>query len=138
MNKIAFAYQAAPHILLLKKMFTKVTIEKNIKAIPLYYDKNFQLYSNGKTMNFNKFVQMHQAIYKTRIQYKIRYDEKTLIEQENKVAGRIFVTTKKPNEPAQEIEVLIIAEYKDNKLYRLWELTYPNWSQMKIFKETSN
>jgi hypothetical protein len=62
-------------------MFTKVTVEKNDKAIPLYYSNNFELYSNGKKMNFNEFLQHHQAIYKTTIQYKVRYGEETRIEQ---------------------------------------------------------
>lgn len=123
------------HITLLKEMFEKVTVNKDDKAIPLYYDKDFELYSNGNKMNYNKFLQMHQKIYKTSIQYKIRYDEETFVEQGNKVAGRLFITTKNPNEPDREIEIILIAIYKDHKLYRLWELTYPDWSQMKAFKK---
>lgn len=134
-TRVVFADQQSHYILLLKEMFTKVTIEKNDKAIPVYYDKGFQLYSNGKIINFNQFLQQHHAIYQTPIQYKIRYDENTFIEKENKVAGRLFITTKKPNELAQEIEVILVAEYKDNKLYRLWELTYPDWAKMKAFKK---
>ena len=128
----------SPHYLpLLKEMFTKVTIEKNSEAIPTYYDKNFECLSNGKKMNFKDFLKMHQEIYKTPIQYSIRYDELTLLEQGNKVAGRIFITTKQPNEEAREIEVILIAEYKGNKLYRVWELTYPDWSKMKAFKKVA-
>lgn len=125
------------HITLLKEMFDKVTVDKNDNAIPLYYDKSFKLYSNGKNMTYDAFLQMHKNIYKTSIQYKIRYDDETFIEQGNKVAGRLFITTKKPNEPAQEIEVILIAEYNHNKLYRLWELTYPDWSKMKAFQKNA-
>lgn len=134
-TQAAFSAQSPHYILLLKEMFTKVTMEKNDQAIPLYYDKHFELHSNGKTMKFNEFLQLHQAVYKTPIQYEVRYDEKTLIEQGSKVAGRIFITTKRPNESPQEIEVILVAEYKDNKLYRLWELTYPDWSGMKAFQK---
>ena len=134
-TQIVLATPSSPKIALLKEMFTKVTIEKNDKAIPLYYHPDFELFSNGKTMNFRKFLQEHQAIYKTPIQYKIRYDEATLLEQGNKVAGRLFITTKRPNEAAREIEVILIAEYKQDKLYRLWELTYPDWSKMKAFQD---
>lgn len=133
----AFANQQLNYISLLKEMFIKVTIEKNDKAIPIYYDKDFQLYSNGIKMDFAAFLQQHRTTYKTPIEYKIRYDEKTLIQQGNKVAGRLFITTKKPNEQAQEIEVILVAEYKNNKLYRLWELTYPDWSTMKAFKQAA-
>ena len=125
------------HSTLLKEMFDKVTVKKNDQAIPLYYDKDFELYSNGKKMDFDAFLKMHRDIYKTLIQYKVRYDEETFVEQGNRVAGRLFITTKKPNELAREMEVILIAEYKGNKLYRLWELTYPDWSKMKAFKKNS-
>lgn len=132
-TQIARAEQPT-RLLLLKEMFDKVTVEKNDKAIPLYYDADFELYSNGNKMNYAAFLQLHKNIYKTSIQYKIRYDDETLVEQGNKVAGRIFITTKKPNEVAREIEVILVAEYKNNKLYRIWELTYPDWSKMKAFQ----
>ena len=125
------------HIDLLKRMFDKVTVEKNDQAIPLYYDNAFELYSNGKKMNYDAFLQMHRNIYKTSIQYKVRYDEETFIEQGNKVSGRLFITTIKPNEPAQEIEVILVAEFRGSKLYRLWELTYPDWSRMKAFQKNA-
>lgn len=122
-------------VALLKEMFDKVTVEKNDKAIPLYYDNDFELYSNGNRMKYDAYLQMHKDIYKTSIQYKVRYDDKNFVEQGNRVAGRLFITTKKPNEQAREIEVIFIAEYKGNKLYRLWELTYPDWSKMKVFQK---
>jgi hypothetical protein len=46
-SQIAMADKPS-HIALLKEMFDKVTVEENDKAIPLYYDKDFELYSNGK------------------------------------------------------------------------------------------
>lgn len=133
----AYSAQSSHYISLLKEMFTKVTIEKNDKAIPTYYHKDFELLSNGKIMKFAEFLNFHKTVYKTPIQYEIRYDENTLLEQGNKVAGRLFITTKKPNELSREIEVILVAEYKDNKLYRLWELTYPDWSKMRRFKQNS-
>lgn len=120
---------------LLKEMFQKVTLEKNARAIPRYYDSNFKLQSNGKMLNYLEFLRLHQEIYKTPIQYKIRYEEGSLVEQKNKVAARVFITTQKPHESAREIEVILIAEYKGNKIYRLNELTYPDWSTMKSFRK---
>lgn len=135
-----FSFQAAladqpNYFTRLKEMFTKVTIEKNDKAIPLYYDKDFEWYLHGKKKTYDEFLRLHQNIYKTPIQYRIRYDEKTLIEQGNKLAVRLFITTTQPNEAPQEIEVILIAEYKNSKLYRLWEMTYPDWTKMKTFEK---
>lgn len=137
MTSHAFAGSSSNHISLLKEMFAKVTVEKDDKAIAKYYDQGFQLYSNGKTANFDEFLQQHQIIYKTPIQYSIRYDDETLMEQGNKVAGRLFITTKRPNEQIHEIEVILVAEYKGDKLYRMWELTYPDWTKMKAFEKAS-
>lgn len=125
------------HITRLKEMFDKVTVAKDARVIPTYYDKDFKLYSNGKIMNFAAFLKIHRDIYKTSVQYKIRYDDNTFVEQGNRVAGRLFITIKKPDERAQEIEVIFIAEYKNDKLYRLWEITYPEWSKLKAFQKKS-
>lgn len=122
------------NITLLKQMFEKVTVEKNVQAIPVYYDEDFELYSNGNKMNYDSFLQLHTNIYKTPIQYKVRYDNETFVEQGNKLAGRLFITTKKPDEATHEIEVILVVLYKNQKIYRLWELTYPDWSKMKTFK----
>lgn len=126
------------YISLLKEMFTKVVEPKNANLIPHYYSENFELYTNGKTINYAEFLKSHEEIYQTNIQYQIRYDDKTLLEQGTKLAGRVFITTQKGNEPAHEIEVILIAEYEGNKLFRLWELTYPDWSKMKSFEDIAD
>lgn len=122
------------NIMLLKEMFQKMVVEKNASLASFYYHPEFILYSNGKTMSFSEMDKFHQEVYKTPIQYAIAYDESTLLEQGNKVAGRIFITTSMPNEKPTEIEVILIVEYKEDKIYRAWELTYPNWIQMSEFK----
>jgi hypothetical protein len=124
----------ASHVTSLKEMFQKVTIEKNEKAIPNYYAKDFELYTNGNKFNYNEFNKLHMDIYKTAIQYKVRYDNDAFVEQGDNVAARLFITTSMPNEEPKEIEVILVAKYKGHKLYRLWELTYPDWSKMKDFE----
>lgn len=86
-------------------------------------------------MNYATFLEFHIKYYRTQIKYKVEYDEETLLEQGNKIAGRIWITTERPNEPARKLELILIAEYKDHKIYRLWELTYPDWSKLPAFKE---
>lgn len=120
---------------LLKEMFAEMVIKKDAALIAHYYHPDFLLYTNGQEMDYQTFLTSHQEYYKTEISYEVAYDEPTLLEQEQKVAGRVYITTKRPNEAAKEIEVILIAEYKENKLYRLWELTYPDWSQLPAFEE---
>lgn len=119
---------------ILVDMFTNMVVKKNADLIPKYYHPEFILYSNGDKMDYATFLSTHQKIYATPIQYTIRYDVSTYVEQSDKIAARVFITTTMPNEKANEIEVILIAEYKDNKIYRLWELTYPDWSKMEDFK----
>lgn len=119
---------------LLKEMFEKMVIPKDASLIPTYYHKDFVLFANGGQMNYQEYLVFHEEIYQTPIQYKVKYHEETFVEQENKIAGRMWITTERPHEKPQEIEVLLIAEYKDNKLYRIWELTYPDWSKLPAFE----
>lgn len=135
--QLAMAGPASHYVELLQEMFQKVTVEKNANLISTYYHPDFKLYSNGKEMSYVDFLKSHQEIYKTPIVYQMRYDENTWVEQGDKVAVRLFITTKMPNQAAREIEVVLIATYKDNKLYRLWELTYPDWSKMKSFEKVN-
>lgn len=118
----------------LKEMFNEMVLLKNAALIPLYYHQDFLLYTNDQTTDYNTFLASHQKYYETPIQYSIEYDEETLLEHNDKVAGRIWITISMPNEPARKIEVMLIAQYKEHKIYRLWELTYPDWSKLPEFK----
>ena len=120
----------------LKEMFTEMVVKKNASLIPKYYHPDFLLYSNGKTMDFDEMVRMHEDIYKTEIQYKVEYDEDTSLEQGDKIAVRMYITTSRPEEAKKELELMLIAQYLDGKIYRVWELTFPDWSQDKKFQES--
>jgi len=122
------------YIEILKEMFTEMVSKKNADAIPTYYHPDFFLYCNNATMDYKKFLEDHIQFYATPIQYKIEYDEDTLIEQGDKIAGRIFITLSKPNVTPKKLEVMMIAQFKDNKIYRVWELTYPDWATLPEFE----
>ena len=121
-------------IFLLKEMFGRMVEAKDASLIEHYYHPELILYANGHTWDYQHFHDWHAAIYATDIEYSIRYQDETFLEQGNKVAGRMFITVKTPNEPAREIEVILVVEYRDQKIYRLWELTWPDWSQMPVFE----
>ncbi len=122
------------YIMLLKEMFETVVLKKNASLIPKYYHEEFLLYTNGQEMNYISFLESHYSYFKTPISYEIDFDENTILEQNERLACRVWITTKMPEEAAKKIEVILIAEYKDDKLYRLWELTYPDWSQLPAFQ----
>lgn len=120
---------------LLQEMFNEMVLKKDATKISYYYREDFLLYTNGETMNFEEFVLSHQKIYSTPIQYSIAYDKETWVEQGEKIAGRVWITTQRPKEAGREIEVILIAQFKEEKIYRLWELTFPDWSKLPAFEE---
>jgi hypothetical protein len=122
---------------LLKEMFSEMVEKKNADLIENYYHPEFKLFANGQIWDFEKFHSFHVDIYDTPITYKVAYDEETLMESGDKIAARLWITTQLPDEPAREIEVVLIAHYLEKKLHRLWELTWPDWSKMVEFENVS-
>jgi hypothetical protein len=117
----------------LKQMFNEVTLAKKSEAIPKHYHPEFVMYTNEQRMTFEDFLDAHKEIYGKSIGYSIEYDETTFFESGNKVAGRMWITTSRPNEASTKIEVILIVHFKDSKIHRLWELTYPDWSALPAF-----
>ncbi len=115
-------------------MFSEMVEMKNASLIPVYYHPEFLLYTNGKEMDYKTFLEFHVVKYRTPIQYSVRYDEDTMLEGDGKVAGRVFITIQMPPDESIELEVMLVASYKEGKLHRLWELTYPDWSTQKEFE----
>lgn len=127
----------ADNIDVLKNMFNEMVVKKNISLMSKYYDRDFVLYTNGEMMDYQQFYAGHKKVYETPIQYTVQYDKDTLVENDNKVATRMMITTKKPDKDPVTLEVILIATFKDNKITRLWELTYPNWTKLKSFDSFS-
>ncbi len=119
---------------LLKEMFSNMVIQKKADLIPHYYHPEFVLYANRETQTYQEFYDAHVEYYQTPRQYFVEYDEHAWVEQNDKLAGRVFITIKQPEETDINFEVVLIAQYKDNKIYRIWEVTSPDWTQMEEFK----
>ncbi len=115
-------------------MFHEMVEKKDVSLIPVYYHPDFLMYTNGKVMDYDEMLRSHREIYATPITYSIRFDADTMLEQGDKVASRVYITTCKPGETPHEIEVILIAQYKDDKIFRVWELTFPDWTSMSAFQ----
>jgi hypothetical protein len=119
----------------IKEMFSEMVIKKNAFLIPVYYHEEFLLYTNGQVTDYQSFLTSHEEYYASPKEYKIEYDDETFVEQGQKLAGRLWITVGVIGEKPKKIEVVLIAEYKDNKIFRLWELTYPDWSKLPEFQD---
>ncbi|MTD17490.1 nuclear transport factor 2 family protein [Nakamurella sp. YIM 132087] len=118
----------------LRAMFDRMVIEKDATAVAKFYHPDFQMVSNGMTQDYGAFLASHQGVYDTAISYSVRYDEDAWVETGDRVAGRMWITTARPKERPTEIEVILIATYREGLIHRLWELTWPDWSRLAAFE----
>ena len=114
-------------------MFSEMVEKKNVLLIPRYYHQEFKLYANGQMQDYAYFLDFHEKIYQTDIQYQVDYDENCFVEQGDRVAGRVFFSIKRTGEQTKELEVILIIQFKENKIFRVWEVCYPDWRQMPAF-----
>jgi hypothetical protein len=49
------------------------------------------------------------------------------VEANDKVAARLWITTSRPGEQPTRIEVVLIAAFRDGRIHRVWETTWPSW-----------
>jgi len=119
----------------LKDMFLHTTIKKDASLIPIYYHQEFICYTNEQAITYKEYLASHQEYYLHQKKYAVEYDDQTFLESGTKVAGRMWITITVPDEKPKRLEVILIAEFKEEKIYRLWELTYPDWSNLPEFEK---
>lgn len=117
----------------IRDMFAEVVVAKNAELIGHYYAADFELFSNGMVQSYESFVTEHRKVYATDVQYQIEYDESAWCDAADRVAGRLWITTSRPDEPATRIEVVFIAAMRAGLITRLGETTWPNWSDLTEF-----
>ncbi|OBK23251.1 hypothetical protein A5634_05695 [Mycobacterium asiaticum] len=121
-------------VALLREMFERMVVAKNGDLIDHYYDPDFVMTSDGLTQDFAEFRDSHRQLYATEIAYAVEYDEQAWVETVDKVAGRVWITTSRAGEPPTRIEVVLIAAYRDNRIHRVWETTWPSWRDVKALE----
>lgn len=121
-------------VAVLREMFEQMVVAKDIAAADRFYDPSFVMYSNGVTQNFREFVASHRTVYDTAISYAIEYDEEAWVNGGDKVAGRVWITTTRPGERPTRIEVVLIAAFKEGRITRVWETTWPSWNELPAFE----
>lgn len=117
-------------VALVREMFDRMVVGKNIALAEHYYDPDFVMYSDGLSQGYNDFREGHRKIYETDISYAVEYDEEAWVEAADKVAGRVWITTARPGEQPTRIEVVLIAAYRDGRIHRVWETTWPSWREV--------
>ena len=119
---------------LLVEMFDRMVVAKDKALVPHYYDPEFVMTSNGVTQEYDAFRVEHEKVYETEIAYAFEYDDESWVEADDRVAVRLWITTSRPNEKPTRLELVLIATYRDGRIHRLWELTWPNWAELPAFE----
>jgi hypothetical protein len=118
---------------LMQEMFSQMVEAKDITQVEKYYDRDFLLYTNGQVQDYDAFHAGHARVYPTEISYAVEYDDEAWVEAGDRLGGRMWITTQRPAEAPVRIEVVFLAAYRDRRICRLWELTWPDWSQLGAF-----
>jgi hypothetical protein len=116
-------------------MFEEMVVHKDASAIAKYYDPEFVLISNGITQDYAAYVSSHEGMYDTEISYHVEYDDQAWVESDDRLAARVWITTARPDEKPTRIEVVLISIWRDGRILTLWELTWPNWSELPAFDD---
>ncbi len=119
----------------LKEMFEQMVVTKDPDAITRFYAPTFVMESNGVSQDYDAFARSHEGVYASDITYSVEYDEDAWVESRDRVAGRVWITTQLPDEPATRIEVILIAVFEAGRIVRVWETTWPNWADLKAFDD---
>jgi hypothetical protein len=119
---------------LMQEMFSQMVVAKDITQAERYYDPGLLLYTNGQVQDYAAFHAGHARVYPTEISYAVEYDDEAWVETGDRLAGRMWITTARPGEQATRIEVILVAVYRERRIFRLWELTWPDWSQLQAFE----
>jgi hypothetical protein len=120
---------------LLVEMFDRMVVRKDATLTEHYYHPDFLLTTNGTTQDYASFARGHRTVYATAIGYAVRYDDDAWVSTEDRVAGRLWITTSRPGEDPTEIEVVLVATVLDGRIHRMWELTWPDWSALQAFED---
>lgn len=64
----------------------------------------------------------------------MRYDDDAWVQTADRVAGRLWITTERPDTKATEMEIVLIATFLDGRIHRIWEVTWPDWSALPEFE----
>jgi ketosteroid isomerase-like protein len=115
------------NVAIVKNMFHEFAEKKDISKLDQYYSKNFVLESNGQHFSYKQYKDLEGGIYKTLKSLKVThyYD---IFASQNKVAARMSIKLVLKNGKQHEFQVMMIALIKNHKIAKLWELTYPAWS----------
>ncbi len=130
-SELTFASVSSPqenaNVALIREMWAEYAEKLDNSKFDIYFSRNFQLVDNNELENYEKFKNEQEVIYKKLKSLKVISTD-DLFAKNDKVVGRVAIKLSSKNGRAQTYHIIFIAEIKDNKIEKIWEVTYPNWN----------
>lgn len=124
------------NIQLVKDMFSQVSEARDMSKFDQFYSKDFVLVSNNKTYDYENYKKGQEDIFKVLQSLKVlSYDD--IFAENDKVVSRMSIKLTKKTGETHIFYLIAIIHVKDNKIDRVWEITYPTWSD-KLPSWTAN
>jgi ketosteroid isomerase-like protein len=115
------------NIAIVKEMFSEFAEKLDMNKFDGFYTKNFVLESNGKRYSHEEYKNIEHDIFQTLKRLRVvRYND--IFCASNKVVSRMTIKLVHKNGKINEFQVILIALIKNGKIDKIWELTYPSWS----------
>jgi hypothetical protein len=116
------------NISLIKELFNEYAEKLDSSKLDNYFSKNFILISNNEQDSYAKFKKEQTLLFNNLKSLKVLSID-DLIAKDNKVVGRVSIKlTPKSGEP-QIYYNIFIAQIKDHKIEKMWEVLYPSWDE---------
>ena len=100
----------------------------------MFITLNFYYFISFKNIFFN-FTNFNIVFDKPNPTPSTKDTTKDTIEHPTKEVLSILQKANDENEQAKKLEVILLVRYKNKKIDRVWELTYPDWSEIPAFQE---
>lgn len=122
---------------LIKSMFSNTSEKLDASNLDKYYNQDFILVSNDKSYNYSVYKKQQEDVFKQLSSIKVtKYED--IFSAGNKVTGMVKIKLTKKDGVIYDFSVIFIALIKNNKISRIWEITYPTWEEKVAPATTSN
>ena len=119
---------------LLREMFDRMVVAKDAALVDTFYDPDFVLTTNGLTQDLSAFAAGHRTVYATDIRYEVEYDDDAWVESADRVAGRMWITTSRPDENPTASRSSWSPPCSTADSTDSGRLTWPDWSRLAAFE----
>jgi hypothetical protein len=115
---------------LLAALLDRVITHHDPDLIREQLDPAFQLWCNGKVYGRESFVERVSEALAASQAYAVDYDDRTWVNQYDRAAVHLWVSSAPASAEASDSEALVIVTIQDGRLHQAWVLAWPDRPQL--------